>query len=499
MKFCNYDIDTYNSKMVLSREEILKMDKDPTTIINDLFSVIYHIGLNNFTSDSTVSGKLDKIYELQIWPSMDQTMAEINSASTMKHRIREQNQSAMGVIQANYTSNSNKQPTKSFINSKPIHKPMYKPQSRIVDKRCLICLGPHRAAECDREPTQCKKSLPNGTICTGLHHPQMHDIWMKIKGINASKPSYQPSNRPNPKSAKSLMQMRAMEAEMVYERDIELDADQYDTLIALEAMGICDSSSEAADTNHDIVAEEQTTWEDYDAEISDIVRDGEININAYPVLIIDNNTNHAIEVDEEVICLNGFLDNDDGIRIPPILVKCDSACNGVLIEVRYVGHPTFYNVRPCSHISVIGVNKDKKTAVSAKYVGIHPRLGTVYFGDWASSLMGVNVLFKRGYRITGEANWIGIINVKTNKVIYHCQQTKDDMFVADIAVYPTPAHDKDLFDQAAAIHANKASIPRALSAIDIHEDMPALVEIGHRYGVEDASQSISTPIISVTA
>ena len=236
MKFCNYDIDTYNSKMVLSREEILKMDKDPTTIINDLFSVIYHIGLNNFTSDSTVSGKLDKIYELQIWPSMDQTMAEINSASTMKHRIREQNQSAMGVIQANYTSNSSKQPTKSFINLKPIHKPMYKPQSRIVDKRCLICLGPHRAAECDREPTQCKKSLPNGTICTGLHHPLMHDIWMKIKGMNASKPSYQSSNKPNPKSAKSLMQMRAMEAEMVYERDIELDADQYDTLIALEAV-----------------------------------------------------------------------------------------------------------------------------------------------------------------------------------------------------------------------------------------------------------------------
>ena len=101
MRFMDVDLNTYNSGMVNAREDIARMKVDPETLIEQLFSVTYHIGLTRFANTNpTVNHALNLVFEKQEWPTMDATMSGLTTATTLRERLNSQN-NTFGILRAN--------------------------------------------------------------------------------------------------------------------------------------------------------------------------------------------------------------------------------------------------------------------------------------------------------------------------------------------------------------------------------------------------------------
>ena len=194
-------IDSYNTMMVNAREDIMKMNVDPQNFMNNFFSVMYHIGLYQFAlSNPTVLSKLEKIFEMHIWPSMDETMSSVMIATTVRQRIESDNTHDV-TSQTQIAAHLAKQNRSSHYRTA-----FYKSLG-IVDKgdknksaQCFNCCGDHRAGNCSKPRSKCMKCNEPG------HCTQMHDLFMKfIARFNNNRMSVsKPSN--NNKSLKSMFE-----------------------------------------------------------------------------------------------------------------------------------------------------------------------------------------------------------------------------------------------------------------------------------------------------
>ena len=458
-------IDTYNTTMLNAREDLLKMNVNPGNFIANFISVIYHIGLLNFASNNpTIELKLQEIFQMNgNWPTMDSTMNSIITAITIRNRIQTDN--TFGVIRANQamSSVSPMPQIEAYLSkqspSNHSKTPYYKSLSvggrdgnnKVM--QCFNCGGNHRAANCTEAPAVCKTCHKTG------HCTSMHNQFIKVKEIVRSRTKPISNNN----SLKSKFQ--AMEANIEqnsFEVDEEAQEEDFKQLVQLEAF--------MATNNATGTINEEQKWQDCDEDYSEGMSDelpvsyskpGNFTAYSTKVCVIDSFTGEELPLlnefqDISLMCHHGYLENDDGLIISPIVSKLDSATNGNLIMECFVSHTSFYDVKPINNVSVLGINGNSKTAVPVKYIGKHPVIGTVYFGPFASNLVGLRILYKRGYRSEGQETWHNIINMKTNKVAYRFLANGEDMFVADIAVYPTS--NPELFEQAEQYHKSKRAL-----------------------------------------
>ena len=180
MRFQDLDLNTYNSRMINAREDLTKMNIDTDALMDHLFSVNYHIGLSRFAnSNPAVDRMLQSIYESHSWPTMDVTMSKLNTSTTLRKVIQQQN-NTFGILRANESKlQANMAKPKPSNHGRTAH---YKGPNvggtdtkyKTLKVRCLGCGGWHSITDCEQEVQTCG-------VCAKNHCTDMHEAYVECQ------------------------------------------------------------------------------------------------------------------------------------------------------------------------------------------------------------------------------------------------------------------------------------------------------------------------------
>ena len=111
----------------------------------------------------------------------------------------------------------------------------------------------------------------------------------------------------------------------------------------------------------------------------------------------------------------------------------DTGSKANLIMIKHLNHPVFTKVKESSGISVTGIDA-KAPPIKVTHIGFHPIIGQVLFGTFASNLIGVNEITKRGLKFEGNSERINIIRESNNAIVYTAIKNRHGLYTCDINI-----------------------------------------------------------------
>ena len=117
----------------------------------------------------------------------------------------------------------------------------------------------------------------------------------------------------------------------------------------------------------------------------------------------------------------------------PIFAHIDTGSKANLIQDKYLHRESFKSVRPCSGVTVTGIDSNAPP-ITATHTGYHPILGKVYFGRFACNLIGVPALLERGLELHCSKDKMDIIKSSNHSIVYTGYKNKHGLFSTNIAM-----------------------------------------------------------------
>ena len=166
----------------------------------------------------------------------------------------------------------------------------------------------------------------------------------------------------------------------------------------------------------------------------------DVDIEGYTLQLVDLTTEKQLDMeeaervwsdaDEVKLCECYNVTMADVKPDIDIIAAIDSACSATLIDQMHINDPVFKNIHPCYNVGVRGVDRKAK-AIPARFVGKHPIVGTVFFGDF-KNLISVSRLFDMGHKMDGHQNHINIRDKDDNIILTGLRDTTN-MFMTNLS------------------------------------------------------------------
>ena len=137
------------------------------------------------------------------------------------------------------------------------------------------------------------------------------------------------------------------------------------------------------------------------------------------------------------------LSMDFSYKESPIMAHIDTGSKANLVHDRHISSKSFQNVRPCHGVTVTGIDGSAPPK-PACHVGMHRILGRVYFGDWATNVIGVPEILQRGMNLNCTKDEMVIVKTSNNSVIYRGKKNSSGLYSCDITI---DDNIKDAFDR----------------------------------------------------
>ena len=137
------------------------------------------------------------------------------------------------------------------------------------------------------------------------------------------------------------------------------------------------------------------------------------------------------------------LSMDFSYKESAIMAHIDTGSKANLVHDRHISSKSFQNVRPCHGVTVTGIDGSAPPK-PASHVGMHRILGRVYFGDWATNVIGVPEILQRGMNLNCTKDEMVIVKTSNNSVIYRGKKNSSGLYSCDITI---DDNIKDAFDR----------------------------------------------------
>ena len=423
----------YNAHFTKIITDITRRGTTPQALVPIIINTAYHYGLRG-NGNHFYTHELNKLLTLPELPNYEITMGHMTTLHTALRGIDEySNNVNNGVVQAN-AADANRPPRKLSNNHNSSNSTNKTTASSDVNTvygdMCLNCARKgHMARDCTSPPSVCD-------TCRKSHHSSLHKV---VQAVKDKRSKMKTSRRQPVKRSTSQMIQKAKLKDAPFQEaytgeidDIELSLEeQIDDMELLDA-NIAESEKQSSLENDEEYDEE------FGANFSTVQDD--IDIEGYTLQLVDLTTEKQLnkeeaekvwsDADDVKLCECYNVTTADVKPDIDIIAAIDSACSATLIDQMHINDPVFKNIHPCYNVGVRGVDRKAK-AIPARYVGKHPIVGTVFFGDF-KNLISVSRLFDMGHKMDGYQNHINIRD-KDDKIILTGLRDKSNMFMTNLS------------------------------------------------------------------